>query len=159
MEINRDLKRKWKWPHWHLNVKEKSQDGEWCGASLLYAYYAEIGRFIRAMSTIWNRSYVIRRKMMHLTLTLDPGSKCLLEVFILLEWDWRAHFGSQYHFGSRCDLAGEGLCCRFGSAGGGRAGRGSGGCSSLLLLFLLFLTFLEWERVMVQTNVLPGSYE
>lgn len=81
--------------------------------------------------------------MMPLTLTLDPGSKCLLEVFILLECDWRAHLGGQYHFGSRCDLADEGPCCRFGSARGGRAGRGSGGCSGLLLLFLLFLTFLE----------------
>lgn len=73
------------------------------------------------------------------TLTLDPGSKCLLEVFILLECYWRAHLSGQYHFGSRGDLAGEGRCCGFGSAGGGRAGRGSGGCCSLLLLFLPFL--------------------
>lgn len=40
---------------WHLNVKEKkkSQYGEWRGASLFYAYYAEIGRFRRAMSRVW----------------------------------------------------------------------------------------------------------
>lgn len=76
---------------------------------------------------------------MLLTLTLDPGSKCLLEVFILLECYWRAHLSGQYHFGSGCDLAGEGPCCGFGIAEGGRAGRGSGGCRSLLLLFLPFL--------------------
>lgn len=90
---------------------------------------------------------------MLLTLTLDPGSKRLLKVFILLECDWHAHLGGQYYFGSRCELVGEAPRYRSGSAG---AGRGSGGCS-LLLLLLLFLTFLEKERVMVHARVMSNG--